>query len=80
MAAFPLWPSLVAVIVAEPWVTPVASPSRETVATLEMAYRSPAILEVQAAFGLSLVQQPRFRWSAIARQFDRLLTAACEVR
>src|SRR2546425_13058795 len=32
--ALPLLPSLVAVIVAEPWVTPVASPSGETVATL----------------------------------------------
>src|SRR5256885_7035479 len=32
--ALPLLPSLVAVIVAEPWVTQVASPSGETVATL----------------------------------------------
>src|SRR5690349_722660 len=34
MAALPLAASLVAVMVAEPWVTPVASPLGETVATL----------------------------------------------
>jgi D-inositol-3-phosphate glycosyltransferase len=48
-------------------------------ALLDDIYHHPDIRHEAIDRGLALVREPRFRWATIAHQFDRLLTATCEV-
>jgi D-inositol-3-phosphate glycosyltransferase len=53
--------------------------AQDAATALAHLYDHPEVRLMLREKGLALVSEPRFRWATIARQFERLLTAACEV-